>query len=328
MLLHLDAFGADPRFVSLLQYFYTIKEFRETVCNYTRFQEELKDDLEKRVGGRAVSRKEIERSIRCESPRLVFSPLLLDADAYAHLLIVTDYLSRLFSNLELSDTSSISPDLELAYLALVTSKDEEAETPIILPSTTTTTTGTSPDTDTTLVDESSAVPAPPANSPTPLPVVAEPGEIISPSTVLGKRTSEDRDLMDVDSRPGSRSATTIPEEIDSAMDGGSDHSSRPSVSPAHSPVLSPLSPSRKALRQDSSLSASASRSTRAMTIEPEANIPSVVPEQPLESSSTTPVAPPVGLVTFPPKLPPRPVTKPSADGPMMFGEFLSRLGEQ
>lgn len=224
----------------------------------------------------------------------------------------------------MSDTPSVSPELELAYLALVTSKDEEADVSTTLPSTTT---GTSPDTDATLVDDSIPPPPPPSNSPVPLPALVEPEMVTSPTsaTVLGKRTSQDRDLMDVDSQPNSRSSPTIPEEVDSAMDGGSDHSSHPSVSPAVSPLLSPLSPGRKALRQDSFQSAA--RSTRAMTIEPEANIPSLVQEDQLESSSSTPLIP-EGLVTLPPKppLPPRPISKPSADGPMMFGEscVLSR----
>lgn len=221
----------------------------------------------------------------------------------------------------MSDTPSVSPELDLAYLALVTSKDEEADVSTTLPSNTT---GTSPDTDVTLVDidDSISPPPPPSNSPVPLPALSEPEMVTSPTsaTVLGKRTSEDRDLMDVDSQSNSRSATTIPEEVDTVMDGGSDHSSHPSVSP----TVSPLSPGRKALRQDSIHSAS--RSTRAMTIEPEANIPSLVPEDQLESSSSTPLVP-VGLVTLPskPPLPPRPISKPSADGPMMFGESPLRL---
>lgn len=57
---------------SLLQYFYTIRELRETVSNYNQFKEDLTADTDgdlKRVGGRAVSKKEIERSIRCEWTR-------------------------------------------------------------------------------------------------------------------------------------------------------------------------------------------------------------------------------------------------------------------
>jgi len=255
------------------------------------------------------------------SSRYSDTSFLRDVSLILHycLLKVTDYLATLFSHLEMSDTPSVSPELELAYLALVTSKDEEADVSTVLPSTTT---GTSPDTDVTLVDDSMPPPPPPSNSPVPLPALVEPEMVTSPSsaTVLGKRTSEDRDLMDVDSQPNSRSSTTIPEEVDSAMDAGSDHSSHPSVSPVVSPLLSPLSPGRKALRQDSFHTAA--RSTRAMTIEPEANIPSLVQ---LESSASTPLVP--GLVTLPskPPLPPRPISKPSADGPMMFGESTSPL---
>ena len=229
---------------------------------------------------------------------------------------VTDYLAGLFGSLEFSDTSSISPDLELAYLALVTSKDEEADGPTATP----VNAGTSDDTDATLVDE--AVP-PPAPTNSPLPISTATDVELEPAaarTVLGKRTSEDRDLMDVDSRPESRSSTTIPEEVDTAMEG-SDHSSQPSASPVPSPVVSPLSPGRKTLRQDSTLSAS--RSARAMTIEPEAVHPSAREAQ-VETVTEPnlpigPVALPPGAPTKPP-LPPRPVTKASADGPMMFGE--------
>ena len=195
---------------------------------------------------------------------------------------------------------------------MVTSKDEEAEGP----SPPVVNAGTSDDTDATLVDD-----APPPLAPTnsPLPVRADvEAEPVASRTVLGKRTSEDRDLMDVDSRPESRSSTTIPEEVDSAMNEGSDHSSQPSTeSPRVSPVASPLSPGRKSLRQDSTLSAS--RSARAMTIEPEAALPAA--REPQVETVTEPNLP-IGPVALPekPPLPPRPVTKASADGPMMFGK--------
>ncbi|KAJ7040245.1 hypothetical protein C8F04DRAFT_1082915 [Mycena alexandri] len=95
---------------SLLQYFYTIKELRSAVTLMVDLKsiEEDKlsdDDLKRhRVGGRLVTRREILRSKKFLS-----------------------LLASLFWDLQYSETPAITPAIELAKLALVTSKDEEED---------------------------------------------------------------------------------------------------------------------------------------------------------------------------------------------------------
>ncbi|KAK2461522.1 hypothetical protein APHAL10511_005985 [Amanita phalloides] len=95
---------------SLLQYFYTIKDLREAVLPMSKLDlsaledEKLTDeDLKRhRVGGRLVTRREIHRSKR-----------------FIH------QLAELFFNLEYCEAAAVTPTIELAKLALVTSRDEE-----------------------------------------------------------------------------------------------------------------------------------------------------------------------------------------------------------
>jgi ubiquitin carboxyl-terminal hydrolase 25/28 len=95
---------------SLLQYFYTIKDLREAVMPMSKLDlstledEKLTDDDLKRhrVGGRLVTRREILRSKR-----------------------FIQQLAELFFHLEYSETAAVTPTVELAKLALVTSRDEE-----------------------------------------------------------------------------------------------------------------------------------------------------------------------------------------------------------
>ncbi|KAG9055761.1 ubiquitin-specific protease ubp2 [Serendipita sp. 407] len=98
---------------SLLQYFYTIKDLRDVILSL-KSEEDLriavKDALsdaqlqKHRVGGRLVTRKEIERSRR-----------------------FVLHLSDLFTQMAQAEANAITPPLELAKLALVTSKDEEED---------------------------------------------------------------------------------------------------------------------------------------------------------------------------------------------------------
>ncbi|GAA5916599.1 ubiquitin-specific protease UBP2, partial [Sporobolomyces salmoneus] len=86
---------------SLLQYFFTVRELREAVLAFsTNGNETVTDQI--RVGGRLVTKAEIERSRRF---------VLL--------------LQTLFQNLIHSNVPAVSPETELAYLALVPSKEEE-----------------------------------------------------------------------------------------------------------------------------------------------------------------------------------------------------------
>ncbi|KAF7303125.1 USP domain-containing protein [Mycena kentingensis (nom. inval.)] len=119
---------------SLLQYFYTIKDLREAVMSMNGLafksseDEKLTDDDLKRhrVGGRLVTRREISRSKKFIS-----------------------LLASLFADLQFSEDVSVTPALELAKLALVTSKDEEEDEDKGG-------TDSSNDTDATLVEEGGA----------------------------------------------------------------------------------------------------------------------------------------------------------------------------
>ncbi|KAK9457645.1 hypothetical protein V1511DRAFT_494192 [Dipodascopsis uninucleata] len=92
---------------SLLQFYFTVRPLRELVISFNDISSE--QPLEaiqrgKRVGGRIVTEWEIERAQR----------------------FVTE-LSGLFRNLIESNESSVAPNYDLAYLALVSSKEEMAE---------------------------------------------------------------------------------------------------------------------------------------------------------------------------------------------------------
>ncbi|KAG9101955.1 ubiquitin-specific protease ubp2 [Ceratobasidium sp. 370] len=90
---------------SLLQYFFTIKELRDVIESGSfDLDAPISDDdlLKHRIGGRLVSRREVERSKK-------FIKLL----------------SGLFMQMMCVDEPAITPEIELAKLALVTSKDEE-----------------------------------------------------------------------------------------------------------------------------------------------------------------------------------------------------------
>ncbi|KAJ7897243.1 hypothetical protein B0H14DRAFT_2677490 [Mycena olivaceomarginata] len=122
---------------SLLQYFYTIRELRAAVTpmdgqDFKSFEDDKlsDDDLKRhRVGGRLVTRREIIRSKK-------FITLL----------------ASLFWDLEYCEDPAVTPAIELAKLALVTSKDEEEDEDKGG-------TDSSNDTDATLVEDGPARPA-------------------------------------------------------------------------------------------------------------------------------------------------------------------------
>ncbi|KAI0756006.1 cysteine proteinase [Daedaleopsis nitida] len=162
---------------SLLQYFYTIKDLRDAIGSLTQ-QTNAKslddskftdDDLKRhRVGGRLVTRREISRSKK-------FVSLLAD----------------LFWNMEYCESAAVTPAIELAKLALITSQDEEED------ETDKARTDSSNDTDATLVDDLAPrsafdrSPSPPVQLQSPK----------SPSgSVLGKRARDvdPENAMDVD----------------------------------------------------------------------------------------------------------------------------------
>lgn len=109
----------------LLQYFYTIKDLRAAIAASAEREtsvplsdDEIKQD---RVGGRLVTRREVERSKKCAS----FSVWRYNQGSRTWTVVLL--LRDLFWQLECSQDAAIKPEIELAKLALVTSKDEEDE---------------------------------------------------------------------------------------------------------------------------------------------------------------------------------------------------------
>jgi ubiquitin carboxyl-terminal hydrolase 25/28 len=108
--------------------------------------------------------------------------------SFPHLLALVDLLSpkvvselaELFWHLEHADLASVTPTMELAKLALVTSKDEEDDSEQ-------TATDSSNDTDATLVEDAPAPPRAGTRTDTVSPV-GSPGA--SSSSVLGKRARD------------------------------------------------------------------------------------------------------------------------------------------
>lgn len=115
-----------------------------------------------------------------------------DSDGPCHYSVVNQ-LAELFWNLEYCETEAVTPSLDLAKLALVTSQDEEEDDQNGGSST-----DASNDTDATLVEDGPARPTQERSSQSP---GHEPG---SPNSVLGKRNrhaaSRSQD-MDVDPDP-------------------------------------------------------------------------------------------------------------------------------
>lgn len=174
-----------------MQYFYTIKDLRDALAP-TNLVDDVKlsdDDLKRhRVGGRLVTRKEIIRSRKCSCSRFFYLELTDNSTT------VVAALGNLFWELEYSDIPAITPELELAKLALVTSKDEEEEEH----GRNDIGTDSSASTDATLVDE--PVPIGPALAPASSQLSTSPALSPSPS-VLGKRQRRARSVpsMDIDS---------------------------------------------------------------------------------------------------------------------------------
>jgi ubiquitin carboxyl-terminal hydrolase 25 len=107
------------------------------------------------------------------------------------LSLVVAHLHSLFINLAHAESPAILPEVQLAKLALMTSKDEEAEG--VAMETTATSTG-SADTDSTLVDATAEVPSAPDLS-MPLSTAAAPpapsySVPTSPGSILGKRPGD------------------------------------------------------------------------------------------------------------------------------------------
>ena len=107
---------------------------------------------------------------------------------------VVSQLAELFWNLEYCEKAAVTPTIDLAKLALVTSQDEEEEDQDK------TGTDTSNDTDATLVDDGPAPSRTHDRSKSSSPIVASP--TTESSSVLGKRARADPAVMDVDMEGG------------------------------------------------------------------------------------------------------------------------------
>ncbi|OJT05642.1 hypothetical protein TRAPUB_3565 [Trametes pubescens] len=156
---------------SLLQYFYTIKDLRAAITSLAHADAKTLDDSKftdddlkrHRVGGRLVTRREIMRSKK-----------------------FVNLLAELFFNMEYCENPAITPEIELAKLALVTTQDEEEDEADKAG------TDSSNDTDATLVDDMAPrsaydrAPSSPLQSQSPT------------GSVLGKRTRDGEPGMDVD----------------------------------------------------------------------------------------------------------------------------------
>ncbi|KAG0146217.1 hypothetical protein CROQUDRAFT_44674 [Cronartium quercuum f. sp. fusiforme G11] len=163
---------------SLLQYFFSVRELREVLLRFPEYAQELAevdDEPEKewkRVGGRVVSKPEVARSKQFASQ-----------------------LQNLFQEMITTKHSAVTPERELAFLALVIPKEESTiRTDEEKNKNHQNANDSSASTDATLVDDRSTFIGP-MNNPhmtTSLAVHAT-----SPSsTVLGKRKSESSDTED------------------------------------------------------------------------------------------------------------------------------------
>ncbi|KAH9854519.1 cysteine proteinase [Lenzites betulinus] len=181
---------------SLLQYFYTIKDLREAITSLAHADAKTLDDSKftdddlkrHRVGGRLVTRREIARSKK-----------------------FVNLLAELFFNMEYCENPAITPEIELAKLALVTTQDEEEDEAEKAG------TDSSNDTDATLVDD---MPPRPVYDRVPSSPLQGSG---SAGSVLGKRTRDGDSVMDVDSPPHVASPTERVEMAKAASPSSPSH---------------------------------------------------------------------------------------------------------
>ncbi|KAG6829774.1 hypothetical protein H0H92_003564 [Tricholoma furcatifolium] len=283
---------------SLLQYFYTIKDLREAVSPMSKLDmksvEDEKfsdDDLKRhRVGGRLVTRREITPNVVA----LTLPPRPAPT--------VINQLAELFFHLEYADQAAVTPSIDLAKLALVTSRDEEEDE-----ADKGGTSDSSNDTDATLVDD--------ALGPAPAARVAPPEDARSPTlsasasaSVLGKR-----------SRDVTVTMSTSTERQPSVMDLDLD-----------SPVTFPSSPTREDMTLSSASTSRMSDSPPPlMSLEQDGH--GHGPSMPEASGSGTSrngqgdvemkdaTATAVVASAKPPPLPPRKATQ-TSDSVMMFGK--------
>ncbi|EEB89591.1 hypothetical protein MPER_12291 [Moniliophthora perniciosa FA553] len=198
-----------------ITYFYTIKDLREAVIPLGKVdlksieEEKFSDDAltKHRVGGRLVTRREVQRSRK-----------------------FVNHLAELFRNLEHSQATAVTPAIELAKLALVTSKDEE-EDEVDQGGT-----DASNDTDATLVEdgpsrfsiEPERQTSPPPQSPGP-----------SPGSVLGKRARRASEMdIDIALAPQESAGSPSAQSMSRANSLPQPHTDSSKLGESSTPVLS------------------------------------------------------------------------------------------
>lgn len=272
-----------------------------------------------RVGGRLVTRKEIERSRQCEWDWVVSREF-----PFLFISTVLAQLSELFTQMAWGDANAITPSLELAKLALVTSKDEEEDEAKSNP-TVTAGTSSSPSTDATLVEESNALHPPLLpNYGYSASTSAGPALQANP-TVLGKRSRE----VDL----GAETAEQL------TVEGNSTAISKP-----RSPRREDSPPPDKTMRVDEppvedQEMFEIKRTEEYDTNMEDAGVSSVnasqggsIPGSPaleatqLDAETTSTSQPPPLPKRQPPPLPPR--KQPASDSVMMFGRLLFGSGKK
>ncbi|KAL7327567.1 ubiquitin-specific protease ubp2 [Mucor circinelloides] len=100
----LNNIGNTCYFNSLLQYYYTLLPFRETMINIEEYVEDENSEP-KKIGGIEVDQSEIRRAKK-----------------------FVGLLKELFLNLQQTNERAISPQTDLAYMALLNEKDDEDDT--------------------------------------------------------------------------------------------------------------------------------------------------------------------------------------------------------
>lgn len=111
---------------SLLQFYFSIHPYRQMVLASEGHLMDLSDEpslAKKQVGSRKVNEKEIERSLKCESP--TFSMQMYDKMRLMRYTVLTE-LGVLFSDMITSPQSSVTPSQELARLTLISPSNEAA----------------------------------------------------------------------------------------------------------------------------------------------------------------------------------------------------------
>lgn len=163
--------------------------------------------------------------------------IVLPAQPVVDSVPVVSELAELFWHLEHADIASVTPTMELAKLALVTSKDEEDDIEQ-------TATDSSNDTDATLVED-----APPRAGPVTGSPVGSPEA--SSSSVLGKRSREKEigSRMSIDSITDKDNyviISTSPDAGPSGLGGAAEVEMKDAEAPAQSGAKPPPLPPRKA----------------------------------------------------------------------------------